>query len=109
LTAPEGVFGVPAGPDFGPCGPSLAVRLFGYTCVMRTRSGARLLARLGVGVTVLLTASLAALGAESDIVRPPKAEDPGSVPIALVLLVAVVCVAAAVGANLMPSRRTHQD
>lgn len=100
---------MPPGRGIGQGGPTPALRLLGYTCIMRTRSGARLLARLGLGVTVLLTASLAALGADSDIVRPPKAEDPGSVPIALVLLVAVVCVAAAVGANLMPSRRTHQD
>lgn len=61
---------------------------------------------LGV-VAVLCTA--AAGFAQADIVRPPKAEDPGEVAYVLVLGVALLCVAVVLGVNLLPSRRTHQD
>lgn len=61
-----------------------------------------------VGGVSLACAAAAAL-AQDDIVRPPKAEDPGEVSYVLVLGVALVCVAVTLGINLLPSRRTHQD
>lgn len=59
------------------------------------------------GVALLMLSAWAA--AQSDIVRPPKAEDPEDVSLILTLGVALLCAAVVVGLNLMPSRRTHQD
>ena len=61
---------------------------------------------LSGGALLVLSAWAAA---QSDIVRPPKAEDPEDVSFILTLGVAVLCAAVVVGINLMPSRRTHQD
>ncbi len=59
--------------------------------------------------TTALGCAAAAAWAQADIVRPPKAEDPGEVSFIMVLGVALVCAAVTLGVNLMPSRRTHQD
>lgn len=72
-------------------------------------SSKRAWAFLATSATGILLASTSALAQAEDIVRPPKAEDPEQVSFVLIIGVAVICVAAAVGANLMPSRRTHQD
>lgn len=67
-----------------------------------------MLARSVVGVSMLWVAAATAL-AQADIVRPPKTEEPEAVSTILVLGIGVVCLAAVLGVNVIPSRRTHQD
>ncbi|MFM9957474.1 MAG: hypothetical protein ACKVZJ_05330 [Phycisphaerales bacterium] len=68
----------------------------------------RFMLRAFVTGTTLAVAAGTSL-AQADIVRPPKAEDPGEVSYVLVLGIALVCAAITLGINLLPSRRTHQD
>lgn len=68
----------------------------------------RIMEKSIVGATALWVTAATAI-AQSDIVRPPKTEEPEGVSTILVMGIGVVCLAAVVGVNVIPSRRTHQD
>ncbi len=65
---------------------------------------------LALASTVLsVSAPRASAQLSTDVVRPPKVNEPGAGQTWLYYLVGLGFGAAAVGITIMPSRRTHQD
>ncbi|MEM8756305.1 MAG: hypothetical protein AAGF47_00805 [Planctomycetota bacterium] len=90
----------------------MPTRLTGMVCAIRRPRPAAILAiilTVGVAVAVSIASPAIAQDGSASSLRPPRVTNDGEPPVFFMYFSAVVIIALAVGANMIPSKRGHQD